>query len=99
MTKEAQMPKSDNRRAQLRCFLRVWNVIIACLKSPTEIRSFRFGVPTLGGSHAVPPIGVTPNAIFRYALSRSSFVIGTLLLVLSCKAQAGPWPGWRGPDG
>src|SRR6266403_151097 len=29
----------------------------------------------------------------------SSLVIGTFLLALACKAQAGPWPGWRGPDG
>src|SRR5438445_9527417 len=29
----------------------------------------------------------------------SSLVMGTFLLVLACKAQAGPWPGWRGPDG
>src|SRR5437773_6347066 len=52
------MTKSEERREQLRCFLRTWKVI-----------------------------------------SASSLVIGTLLFVLACKAQAGPWPGWRGPDG
>src|SRR6266852_9014484 len=34
-----------------------------------------------------------------YVISPSSLVIRTFLLVLACKAQAGPWQGWRGPDG
>src|ERR1035437_7690919 len=64
----------------------------ACLKKIIETRCGRFGAPPLGGFHAVPPKGGTPNRVFKQALRLFAALLSTAFLAVIAAAVAAPAP-------